>query len=351
MSYTASKSITINSGQVPSTQTNFPVLISGTYPYLATTANGGMIQNTTTLNSQTVPADLIFTSDSGGTSNLIWEVASYNAITGTIEVWVNVPSVATSSVFYMFYGNASITTYQCTASDTWDTNVALVTHLANGVTLTTVDSSQYGVTMTPSMSQVAATAGQIDGGASIGPGPLFPANIVCDPSVTTALNGNFTMSLWLNISAIDNKNLCGTLRQPEGRCLAYNIFSAGDISTLIQDVTVPQSVDYSAYIGQWAHVAWTYDGTNSILYINGSSVSSVPLSSLLNPMSDPFYIGDFEAGADAGQFNVDELHVVSTNRSADWIQAEYNNQSSPAAFYTIGSIGPTSNTTGMFLVF
>ena len=44
--YTYSRSITINHNKVPNTdQSNFPLLISGTYPYLATVANGGRVRN------------------------------------------------------------------------------------------------------------------------------------------------------------------------------------------------------------------------------------------------------------------------------------------------------------------
>jgi uncharacterized protein YxeA len=38
------RSITVNSAQVPSTQTNFPMLVSGTYSYLAQTPTG-KVQN------------------------------------------------------------------------------------------------------------------------------------------------------------------------------------------------------------------------------------------------------------------------------------------------------------------
>ena len=34
--------------------------------------------------------------------------------------------------------------------------------------------------------------------------------------------------------------------------------------------------------------------------------------------------------------SLDEVRISNTVRSADWIATEYNNQSSPSAFYTIG---------------
>ena len=35
--------------------------------------------------------------------------------------------------------------------------------------------------------------------------------------------------------------------------------------------------------------------------------------------------------------STDEFHLSNVARSADWITTEYNNQSSPQTFYTIGS--------------
>src|SRR5580700_7802186 len=92
--YVYSRAITVASAVVPSTQVNFPMLVYGTYSYLATFPNGGMIHNTATLNSQAVPADLIFTSDAAGTTLLKWEVASYAPATGKIEAWVQIPSLS-----------------------------------------------------------------------------------------------------------------------------------------------------------------------------------------------------------------------------------------------------------------
>src|SRR5579864_3505140 len=62
--YSYSRAITIDHTKVPNTdQSNFPVLISGTYSYLATTGNGGKVMNANGY-------DIIFTSDAGGLNPL-----------------------------------------------------------------------------------------------------------------------------------------------------------------------------------------------------------------------------------------------------------------------------------------
>ena len=90
-----------------SDQTNFPVLISGTYSYLANVANGGKVQNTNGY-------DIVFSSDCAGLQNLNHEIQSYNPATGAAALWVLIPNVShtVDTVFYLSYGNSTVTTSQ-----------------------------------------------------------------------------------------------------------------------------------------------------------------------------------------------------------------------------------------------
>jgi len=102
--YAYSRSIAIDHTKVPNTdQSNFPLLISGTYSYLATVAHGGNVQNSNGY-------DVIFTSDSGCATKLDHEVETYNGSTGAVNYWVKVPTVShtTDTSIYMCYGNSSI---------------------------------------------------------------------------------------------------------------------------------------------------------------------------------------------------------------------------------------------------
>src|SRR5207245_1869604 len=113
-----------------SDQSNFPVLISGSYSYLATTANGGNLQNSNGY-------DVIFTSDTGCSTRLNHEVETYSANSGAVNYWVKVPTVSHTSdtVFFMCYGNSSITTDQSNKTAVWDPNYKGVYHLPNGTIL------------------------------------------------------------------------------------------------------------------------------------------------------------------------------------------------------------------------
>src|SRR4051812_13319738 len=86
--------VTINSGQVSGTQTDYPQILCGTYSYLKTVANGGTVISTVSHNSQTVPADLVFSSDANGASTLAHEIHQYTPTTGKICGAVKWSSIA-----------------------------------------------------------------------------------------------------------------------------------------------------------------------------------------------------------------------------------------------------------------
>src|SRR5712692_7482054 len=70
--YSYERTITIDHTKVPnSDQTDFPVLVSGTYSYLATVGNGGKVQNANGY-------DIIVASEPSGNVRLDHEIESYD---------------------------------------------------------------------------------------------------------------------------------------------------------------------------------------------------------------------------------------------------------------------------------
>lgn len=350
MAYSFQKSIVFDHtkvGTVSNTdQTNFPAGIIGTYSYLATAANGGAIQNTTTLLGQTVPADLIFTSDAAGTILLNWEVDFYNPVTGQIVVWIEIPTLSHSvnTTIYMFYGNAAVTTYQCTASSTWDSNFTGVYHLGD-TSLSLSDSTSKANTLTNGGATTSGTG--LFGGAASFNGTnqnLTTSSTSLIPGTTTA----YTVSAWANPAS----NSSG----------AHNIFSNGVVASGGWSLQLRRDASaYSFYqnnsslvfseatsagsvsVGSYTHVVATWDGSNIRLYINGVIQQTVAITTRGRATGTP--TNSFGNDAPDGSIQywdglLDELRVSGTiARSADWIITEYNNQNSPTTFYTIGSSG------------
>ena len=120
------RAITVSHTQVGSSdQTNFPVLISGTYPYLATAANGGKVQNANGY-------DIAFFSDQGVTP-LNWDLDYFTTSRPRerLPAWVKIPALShftADTVIYVYYGNSSISTFQGNTNGTWDANYLSVIH-------------------------------------------------------------------------------------------------------------------------------------------------------------------------------------------------------------------------------
>ena len=111
---------------LPTDQTDFPVLISGTLPYLATVANSGEVQNNSGY-------DIVFTSDAAGQNQLDHEIDTYDPATGRVAFWVRVPSLShvSDTTIYLWYGNSSVSSSQENKSGVWRNGYVGVWHFGN----------------------------------------------------------------------------------------------------------------------------------------------------------------------------------------------------------------------------
>ena len=89
-----------------------------------------------------------------------------------------------------------------------------------------------------------------------------------------------TLEAWINLASIGDgtgKNGCTVLGRQSSYVFGVN--SAGALAVYMYGVsgawlsTDPSVVDMRDYVGKWAHVAATYDGSNKILYLNGDEVA------------------------------------------------------------------------------
>ncbi len=159
--YGYARAITIDHRQVAkSDQTDFPVLLTGTFPFLATSTNGGRVQNSSGY-------DIIFTSDAAGQNQLDHEIDSYDALTGTAAFWIRIPSLShlIDTPIYIWYGNSSVSVSQEHKAGVWRNGYLAVWHLGSGVSSTAVDST--GNNNATAVGSVSAVAGRIGGAAGV----------------------------------------------------------------------------------------------------------------------------------------------------------------------------------------
>lgn len=341
MAFSYYSPITVQSGQVPSTQTDFPMLISYTDNRLKTVGNGGHVQNSNGY-------DIYAYSDSALTTRLPLERERFNASTGEYIGWVKVSSLAVGSIVYLAYGDTGISsdpnsdgTYGATS--TWNSGYLGVWHFKDGTTLSGSDST--GITGTATFtSNITATPGQIDGGANnaaVGGGDIMTLSSNPMDGLTA-----FTVQGWIygnstaDVSAFwsDWASLQTLFRKESATDLRFLVFW-GDGSNV--------DIASSFYVNAtWMYIVVTYDGTTFRTYKNSSAGSTAAASgkTVRNHTSSNVlhFLGGTTGSEQAWAGKADEYRLSNVARSANWITTEYNNQFAPSTFAVLGTEVATS---------
>lgn len=331
MAYTYYRAITIDHTKCGSSanSTDFPALISGTYSYLKTVANGGLVQDSNGY-------DIAFYSDAALTTALVWEIERYVNTTGEVIFWVKIPTVSytVDTVIYMAYGDNSISTFQSTATSVWDGYFRSVYHLPNGTSLTANDSTSNSSNGTLVNAPTAVSA-QIGGGGNFSAGSLQYISVGAQN-----IGASFSLSMWVNFPTAGVFDFFSD-RSPSYVANQLNFYVLADnkLGLYIQNAVVGSSSTLTP--GAWNHIAVTFSANVANFWING--VKGGNLALVATPTynaSYPFWIGSqLYAGAPTSSYTgkMDEVKLSNIVRSDSWITSEYNNQNNPSTFYSVGS--------------
>jgi Concanavalin A-like lectin/glucanases superfamily len=331
--------------------TDFPVLVSFTDATLKTVANGGHVQDSG-------GADILFYSDSSGSTQIASEIEFYDGSSGTLIAWVKVGTLSHTSdtVFYVFYGNASPPSR---TTNPWDTYFKAVWHWPNGTTLSLADSTTNGNDGTNS--GATAATGEIDGGVHFA--SASSQHIDADGVAGDIETGDVTFSTWLNFDsnygsgspsmtfmalnddAVSGGNDIGLRGNdyagaPGNIKLYINQFLSGD-----EKETFTTETSWTG--GVWYYIAGVVSATSIQIYVNGvasgtptatsgrgaTPVSAFRVGGVVNPSGDYF------------DGTLDETRVAGAARSASWLLSEYNNQKASSTFLALGAETPIGNTT------
>ena len=186
LGYAYKKTITIDPNNVKGTSNliNFPVLISVTDADLATTANGGYVENASGY-------DIVFTDDQG--YKLDHQVEKYVPTTGEYIAWVRVSALSynADTKIDIIYGNPAIST-DPSSSATWDGYLG-VWHLEDFVDATgqNADGTNYSST---AATGVISSGREFNGSSRI----TVPQDILLEPA------DGITVSLWVRRNGAQN---------------------------------------------------------------------------------------------------------------------------------------------------
>ncbi len=350
--YATFLTITVNPGQVAGTLTDYPLFFAGDARLKGSGAGGCA--------TSAAGYDIVFASDAAGNSLLKFELTSgsYNSATGSGEWWIRVPALAAGTSIYAACGNPGVTTYQGDPSGgAWNSSAAGAWHLSSGASLSGADSTanaNHGTVRGGS-----AAAGMAGGGIAT----TNAAQGITVPSAASLQPANLTAATWLNRSAgaqvSFGKILAKGTDQNGAPYGSYAIsFNGSDPSSVcfglgFTDTSLTSACTPSGTIAAntWYYVAGTYNGSTAVVYVNGVQQGSVAVAKTITyagACCSGYYLtfGADLAGASPGTLNaygfngsLDEPRLWNAALSPAWIAADYNNQSAPAAFYSLGLLG------------
>lgn len=342
--FTAFKTITIDPAQVvgASDLSDFPMLFTGTFAWLKTTANGGSV-------TDAEGDDIVYTSDAGCTTNLKFEREAFNGSDGFVTDWIKIPTLSTSvsTVIYQCFGKAAITTFQGDPENVWDSNYKAVYHMKEdpaGSAPQMLDSTANNNDLTAISDPTQDLTSQFNGGLS------FDGTAAASKTQNASINdlSTITVSAWMNPTTFGSGGQGRIIDKTQSGTTGFFvaiIASEANLRFVRLGATVLwETGNSSIATGTWASIAITYDYSNNandpIFYKNGSAISSTeligpPVSTTPNDGSNDLIVGDRTAADRGFSGDMDELRISSTVRSADWVATEHNNQSTPSTFYTV----------------
>lgn len=351
--------------------TNFPVFISGVFDGtgdeadLRSVANGGNVANVDTSggnsNALSVPADLAFFNDDQQTTQYDHEVEYYNPATGEIAIWVRIPTLDgdANTVFYMFYGDNSITSSQEDINGVWDSNFVAVYHLNNDPSASAPQikdstSNNNHLTTRGSMASGDVVTGLAGGKAIDFESGSSQGAYILDASQTGLdLTSAFTMTGYVNPDSSHSGVIMAKEDDSDGAKRQYNWFLSSLVSSVLgKDASTfdfyNDSAGVSAATWNSLGIVANYGNASATTYRffrggaligNGSAQISGNIVSIQNA-SEPFTLGYRDQANTPDLFYngmADEYRVSNTNRSDDWVITEFNTFVSPSTFFSMGN--------------
>jgi hypothetical protein len=358
--YSFGGTFTVAPGKAPVPLSGFPALISGVIPDFRSAAGGGRIVNTCTqvVGSRTlaVPCDLIFTADASGTVLLNWEFESYDAASGSVNIWVNVPALASGTTIYAWYGNAAVTTLQTNPAATWDAKFLAVYHLSEdpgGAAPQLNDSTANANHATTAGAMISSeqVAGSIAGGLAFNGSTQYAA--FGNPgNFSFERTDSWSVSAWVR-PASNSFGSVVSKQTGSGLFRGWELFQRGGSAnpTFAFECANQGSIRLATQTkaqfptGMFHYVVATYNGNSSTsgvaLYVDGaaqarSDIANNLNATIVNPAGADIAARDSNLSM-ALNSTLDEIRVYAKGvvLSSGWVAAEYNNQSSPGTFFNV----------------
>jgi hypothetical protein len=345
--------ITINSLQVPSTQTNFPVYVNlGDLPaaFFSHVQSGG--------------GDIRITA-SDGVTELPREVVAINTSSKTGELWFKAGSISDLAYFYVYYGDSGASEPSPSASDgsqsVWTNGYAAVYHMnqnPGGTAPQMVDSTGHSsATANGGMTSGNLVSGKIGSAISFN----GSSNYLVTGNLTSYFpDSSLTIEAWVEPTnggvAVDELG-AGSL-SAGWHDSQMEVLGSGAMYARVWNLTPVNTGTVT--LSTWNYAVTRYSTTTSTLdgFLNGVVSGTVSTGSRQTPQANGYAqyyaIGPSDTtNAGDGTYydgDIEEVRISYLARSNNWITSSYHNENSTTAFYTVGSESTPSTSGSNFQV-
>lgn len=335
--FTYRTTVTIDGNNIPSTLTDFPVVIDITDNRFRHVSNGGHVADG--------GGDDIAFSMNG--SPLEWDLERHDDNNGELVAWVLIPTLTPNQNvdIDITYGDPTINGQQFDPTAVWDPSFLAVWHLDDSVMDESMsmnehpDSTGNGYDGDQNGNNdrfgKMARGQEFDGDDRIELGDVLDFN----------LTDTFAISLWVRKDEAGDAVFVAK-KATIGPATGYSLGAAGfDSVFTVADGISDHEVGVSAALtmGDWHYLVAVYEFTQPVqIYVDGNDATEViladPLSNLVGGFGNglDLLFGDTSNGGYGLVGRLDEIRIETTDRGADWYKTCYLNQNDPGSFYSVG---------------
>ncbi|TFG15705.1 MAG: DUF2341 domain-containing protein [Promethearchaeota archaeon] len=271
---------------------------------------------------------------------------SYSDTEAQLVSWVRIPCLSSivDTKINMYYGNSTINSQE-NPSGVWSDIYRGVWHL-NEESGNTKDSTSYGTNGTLSGGVYQGVEGQIDGCYEFdGDSDHVTMGDPSDGHLDFAYD-SFTVSFWINFEGSTQKFQLPLYKGGNGVSKPGYEFETNETGNVF-DFQISdgpnhfKSYNFSIAYNSWFFVVGVVDRALNLqkIYKNGTHVGNGIDISSLGSVSNSYELSFSEGPYSLYSINgsLDEVRIVGSALSGDWIATEYNNQYDPKSFYSVGT--------------
>ncbi len=342
MAFSKRCTITVQSAQVPSTQTDFPVWIYASDTTLKLVANGGAV-------TDAQGDDVQVFSNAGLTSAVVYQRWFYDGTNGIWAGFAKISSLANGSIYYLGIGNASITT-DSSSTAVWSTSFdrGAWPMSLDGTTINTTDFGPHAANGTNH--GVSAAAGQV-----LGAGDFERSNNdyyeITDQTWNNMSTADFTIAAWVKRKSTGIfGGIASKMKSDDSAGFSMNFNSTNHVEFYAagggQTRDVISTGTYSS-TSTWYFIVGVRPAVGSIaIYVQGSADGSTSGTVRDVNNTDPLVFGPYRAvyNANMNDAYMGPQRLGNFAATADFVTTMYNAESAPGTFASYVFDTPSSGT-------